>query len=309
MKKFQTDKILIIKHGSLGDIAFALNAINSIKKKYSKSEIHLLTENKFKNFFLKSNYFNKIINDNRKNILINLFVIFRIIYNRYDLIIDLQNSQRTNTYNFFFKLFSKAKINGSRSNAHLEYFNRINKNISATEGIFNQLNLINVSEVEDNFDWLNTNINEDSQNIVLLIPGVSKSGLKKQWSPFNYGKLAEYLNKKNYSVIIVGTKYDTKTEQTIKKICPKVISKIDLSPPEYIYSLAKKSRLIVTNDTGPGHIAALSKSNILWLALDNNVSKSNLPEKNFSYKILKKDMSMIKIDAVISFIMKEKLLD
>ena len=106
MKEFQANRILIIKHGSLGDIAFALNAIYSVKKKFSNSKIHLLTEKKFRIFFEKSNYFNKIIDDNRKNIFISFFVIAKIIFNRYDLIVDLQNSQRTNSYNFFFRLFS-----------------------------------------------------------------------------------------------------------------------------------------------------------------------------------------------------------
>ena len=147
------------------------------------------------------------------------------------------------------------------------------------------------------------------KNIVLLIPGVSKSGQKKQWSPYNYGELAKYFIKRNFLVIIVGTKSDIKTEKIIKKICPEIISKIDISPPEYIYSVAKISKLIVTNDTGPGHIAALSKSKILWLALDNNVSKSNLPEKKFSYKVLNKNMSNIKTDSVIKFIENQKLLN
>ena len=33
---------------------------------------------------------------------------------------------------------------------------------------------------------------------------------------------------------------------------------IDNSPPEVIYSLALISKLIITNDTGPGHIASLA---------------------------------------------------
>ena len=309
MKKFQANRILIIKHGSLGDIAFALNAIYSVKKKFSNSKIHLLTEKKFRFFFEKSNYFSKIIDDNRQNIFISFFVIAKIIFNRYDLIVDLQNSQRTNSYNFFFRLFSNAKINGSRSNAHFKYISQNRKKITATDGIFNQLQLIDVLEAEDNFDWLNTKIDTTNQNIVLLIPGVSKSGQKKQWSPYNYGELAKYFCKRNFLVIIVGTKSDIKTEKIIKKICPEIISKIDTSPPEYIYSVAKISKLIVTNDTGPGHIAALSKSKILWLALDNNVSKSNLPEKKFSFKVLNKNMSNIKTDTVIKFIENQKLLN
>ena len=38
--------ILIIKHGSLGDIIFALPSMISIRKKYPDTLIYLLTENK-----------------------------------------------------------------------------------------------------------------------------------------------------------------------------------------------------------------------------------------------------------------------
>ena len=40
-------KILVIKHGSLGDIIFALPSMISIRKKYPEALIYLLTEEKY----------------------------------------------------------------------------------------------------------------------------------------------------------------------------------------------------------------------------------------------------------------------
>ena len=40
------NKILIIKHGSLGDIIFALPALASIREEYGDAQIYILTENK-----------------------------------------------------------------------------------------------------------------------------------------------------------------------------------------------------------------------------------------------------------------------
>ena len=40
--------------------------------------------------------------------------------------------------------------------------------------------------------------------------------------------------------------------------CTNIINLIDKSPPDVIYSAACKCKLIISNDTGPGHIAALS---------------------------------------------------
>jgi len=66
---------------------------------------------------------------------------------------------------------------------------------------------------------------------------------------------------------------------------------------------------VISNDTGPGHIAALSKVNTLWLALDNSVTKSNLSFLQNSHLILKNDMDDLSLNEVQDYISKNKLLD
>ena len=92
MNKSQYNNILVVKHGSLGDIAFSLLAMNSIRKHFINSHIDLLTESKYAIFLKKSGNFNSIIEDSREGILNTLKVILKINKNKYDLIIDLQNS-------------------------------------------------------------------------------------------------------------------------------------------------------------------------------------------------------------------------
>ena len=53
MSPFNSKKILIIKHGSLGDIVFALEPILAIQNKFDHSVIDLVTEEKFVSFFKK----------------------------------------------------------------------------------------------------------------------------------------------------------------------------------------------------------------------------------------------------------------
>ena len=55
------DKILIIKFGGLGDIILSLNAIFSIRDKFQKSELILLTEKPYNDFLKKSNWFDDIV--------------------------------------------------------------------------------------------------------------------------------------------------------------------------------------------------------------------------------------------------------
>ena len=74
-----------------------------------------------------------------------------------------------------------------------------------------------------------------------------------------------------------------------------------------IESVAKKSDLIISNDTGPGHIAALSNSPILFLAKDNVISKSNLSEYKNAYTILTDTMDSISVKQVLDFLHDSKL--
>ena len=310
MHNNQFKNILVVKHGSLGDIAFSLLAMASIKKNFSNANIDLLTEEKYINFLKSSNYFKTIIKDNRRGIINSLKVIFEIKRNKYDLIIDLQNSKRTNNYWALLKFISKVKINGSRSNCDIQYVIPPQGNESPQNGLYNQLKLIGIDEINQNIDWLSTNISEINKgNIILMVPGVSKSGKDKQWSPDNFAKLASSIEKKGYNICVVGQKTDKETVITIKNQCQQIIDLTDKSPPEVIYSVAKKSNFVISNDTGPGHIAALSKSPILFLAKDNVISKSNLSEYKNSYYILSDTMESISVKYVLDFLNDKKLIN
>ena len=312
MSQLNPKKILLIKHGSLGDIVFALEPILAIRNKFNNSVINLVTEEKFVSFFKKIKMFDQFLVDNRGGILSTLSLIIKIISGKYDLIIDLQNSKRTNFYHFFIKIFSRSRINGSRSFVHDRYIAPPQGKESPTQGLFNQLKLLDINLIETDFSWLLSDTEDQSvanKEVVLVIPGVSKSGHAKQWSPNKYQQLCSFLESKGYYVCLVGTKHDAKSSRPILDHCKNIINLIDKSPPEIIYTLASKSKLIITNDTGPGHIAALSKVNTLWLALDNTVTKSNLSFRQNSHLVLKNKMEDLTVNEVQDYISKNKLLD
>ena len=312
MSRLNPKKILLIKHGSLGDIVFALEPILAIQNKFNNSVIDLITEEKFIPFFKKIKMFDQFFIDNRGGFFSTLSLISKIINGKYDLIIDLQNSKRTNFYHFFIKIFSRSRINGSRSFVHDRYIIPPQGKESPTQGLYNQLKLLDINQSDPDLSWLvsdKENQSIENKDIVLVIPGVSKSGRAKQWSPDKYQKLCSVLESKGYYICLVGTRHDASSFQPILNGCKNIINLIDKSPPEIIYTVASKSKLIISNDTGPGHIAALSKINILWLALNNKVTKANLSFRQNSYLLLKDNMEDLSVDEVKDYIIKNKLLD
>ena len=312
MNQFNPKKILVIKHGSLGDIVFALEPILAIQKKFNNAVIDLVTEEKFIPFFKKMNMFHQFLIDNRKDFFATLGLIKKIIFGKYDLVIDLQNSKRTNLYHFFIKIFSKAKINGSRSNVHERYIIPPQGTESPTQGLLNQLQLLGIEEINPNFSWLENNHHDldfDKKDIVMVIPGVSQSGKYKQWAPNKFQEICSFLEAKGFHICLVGTKHDNDAIKPILDNCTNIINLIDKSPPDVIYSVANKCKLIISNDTGPGHIASLSRVNTLWLALDNPITKANLSFRKNSHLVLKSSMEDLSVDEVKDFLTNNKLID
>ena len=108
-----TSNILVIKHGALGDLIQITSSLKSIRNKYPESNIALLTDKKFTFFSKDISFVDEIIYETRPSLLrIDLWirVIRKIISKKFDIVFDLQNSDRTSIYYFFLKLFNSTII-------------------------------------------------------------------------------------------------------------------------------------------------------------------------------------------------------
>ena len=96
--------ILIIKHGSLGDLIQANGAIKDIKNFYKNRKVFLLTSQPYAIFMSECPYIDGVIIDKRLPRW-NLFYLSALKKNlsRYDIskVYDLQNSNRTKFYEQF----------------------------------------------------------------------------------------------------------------------------------------------------------------------------------------------------------------
>ena len=103
--------ILIIKHGSLGDIAQASGAIQDISENHKEDQIHLLTTKPYFELFKKNPFIHNVILDKRLSRfnLIYLYLLMRTLKKlNIKKVYDLQNSSRTKFYKNI--LFPKANL-------------------------------------------------------------------------------------------------------------------------------------------------------------------------------------------------------
>ena len=112
--------ILIIKHGSLGDIAQACGAIQDISENHKEDQIHLLTTKPYFELFKKNPFIHNVILDKRLS-RFNLIYLYQLTRTLKDFnfrkIYDLQNSSRTTFYKNI--LFPKAKTDKPASGRKL----------------------------------------------------------------------------------------------------------------------------------------------------------------------------------------------
>lgn len=302
--------ILIIKHGSIGDFVMAFSAIQSVREKFPNEKIILITTSLIARIFKKIPYINQICIDDRKSFL-DIFNYLSILKKyQINFIIDLQNSQRTEFYHLITRcFFNEIKINSSKKYAHFRYRIPRHGNEHVTEGLNNQLKLLNINKLNKlDISWL---AKKDFQNkfereYIVLIPGTSESGKKKRWPSKYFSKLSNYLIELGYEVLITGVSSDRYLIKEILNNSPSAINAEHMSKFDIFLNLSQNARLIISVDTGPAHVAALSDNPMIWLVEEGPYSKTNSPvSKNLSI-IKSKNMSLISVKEVLD-LAKEKL--
>src|SRR6056300_1709102 len=294
--------ILVIKHGSLGDIFLSVGAIQSIRQHYPDARLFLLTQSNYKNILNKFPEVDTILEDNRDHIILSISKILGFVNkHKINLIIVLQNSSRTQFYNFFIKYFTKAKILSARKFSTYAYNQKPLGIQHITENHKDQLSKIGINAYQiSNLNWMIKKNNViEKKPYVIFIPGASKTGDYKRWPINNYGVIGNYLANKNYDIYLTGSKLDEDIINKIIKICPTAKNKIEESKIDDFYDLCLNSRLIISNDTGPAHIAGLSNQHLIWLANDNKISFSCHPLGRNVHKIKSKSVKDINPNEVI----------
>ncbi len=285
--------ILIIKHGSLGDIAQASGAIQDISENHKNDQIYMLTTKPYFELFKKNPFVNEVILDKRlpKYNLIYLYFLMRELkkYN-FSRVFDLQNSSRTSFYKSI--LFPKAnKDTWSSTKTTLPA--EINKEKFDKDSVLNRFDyqlketgLNTINTLKPNFSWACSEINEiknkyDLQKYILLFPFCSPHLSVKKW-PY-YDKLIGLIKDKfgsEYKVITAPGPNEIDDARKFDAIS--VLDNDKALNLSQLTSLIKESSFIVANDTGPAHIAAhVAAKGLTLFGKHTTAHKVSIERENF----------------------------
>ncbi|MDC3207910.1 lipopolysaccharide heptosyltransferase family protein [Candidatus Pelagibacter sp.] len=259
--------ILIIKHGSLGDIAQACGAIQDIFENHKNDRIYLLTTKAYLELFKKNPFIHEVILDKRlpRYNLIYLYILMRELKKyKFSKVFDLQNSSRTNFYkNVIFPKANK-EIWSSSITTLPEVLNKKEfDKLSVLDRFNHQLQssgLTTSFTLNPDFNWACSEITEIKNNFeldkfILLFPFCSPHLKIKKW-PY-YNDLIKLISDKHGNEYKIVTAPGPTEINDAKEINAQTLldngKALDISQ---LTSLIKDSSFIIANDTGPAHIAA-----------------------------------------------------
>jgi len=285
--------ILIIKHGSLGDIAQASGAIQDISDNHKEDQIHLLTTKPYFELFKKNPFIHNIILDKRLSRfnLIYLYLLMRTLKKlNIQKVYDLQNSSRTK----FYKNILLPKSNHNKwSSSETTLPTDISKEEFDKNPVLNRfehqlktssLNTINV--MKPDFSWSCTdieNIKRDNQlkEYIVLFPFCSAHLDIKKW-PF-YNELIKLIKDKfndKYKVVVAPGPSEINDAKDIHAIS--ILDQNKALNISQLSSLIKESSFVVANDTGPAHMSAhLGVKGLTLFGKHTTALKVSIERKNF----------------------------
>ena len=259
--------ILIIKHGSLGDIAQASGAIQDISENHKNDRIYLLTTKAYLEVFKKNPFIHEVILDKRLpryNLIYLYFLMRELKKHSFSKVFDLQNSSRTNFYKNI--LFPKAKKE-TWSSSITTLPEVIDKKEFDKHSVLDRFNhqlqtsgLKTSNTINPDFSWACSEISEIKNyfkldKFILLFPFCSPHLNIKKW-PYYNDLIKLILNKfgNEYKVVTAPGPTEINDAKEINALAILNNGKaLDISQ---LTRLIKESSFVVANDTGPAHIAA-----------------------------------------------------
>ena len=285
--------ILIIKHGSLGDIAQACGAIQDISENHPEDQIHILTTKPYFELFKKNPLVHNVILDKRLSRfnLIYLYLLMRTLKKlKIKKVYDLQNSSRTKFYKNI--LFPKANFNTWSSsettlpsNISKEEFDK-NPVLDRFDHQLKTSGIKTKYTMKPNFSWALTNIDNIKQDFnldkyIVLFPFCSVHLTHKKWP--HYNELIELIkNKYGNQIKVVVAPGPSEIDDTKSINAISILNQGKALDISQLASLIKESSFVIANDTGPAHISAhLGTKGLALFGKHTTAFKVSIERENF----------------------------
>ncbi|MDI9356396.1 MAG: glycosyltransferase family 9 protein [Chitinophagaceae bacterium] len=256
-------KILIIRFSSMGDIVLTTPVIRLLRKKFPESEIHFCTKMAFKHLIESNSFIDKIytLED-------SLFLLIGQLRSEdYTYVIDLHKNIRS----LIISIFLWKKTMRIRKYALQRYlYIQWKWDFLPKKRISDRfIDVLKTLEVYDDGQGLDYFI--DKNYSLDTLPHTHKDGFIAMVIGGNYytkklplDKIIELCKSISYPIILIGGKEEKSTGDLVAKNVgiEKVWNRCGAVSVNESADIIKKSKLVITNDTGMMHIASAFQKDI-----------------------------------------------
>jgi lipopolysaccharide heptosyltransferase I len=265
------ENLLIIKPSSLGDIVMALPTLAALRKSLPDAKITWLIRPEFALLLKNHPHVTAISIFDRKLLVSLLSFIRRLRRSKFDAVIDLQGLFRTASLAWLSGCKKRFGMADARELAHIFYTCKVTRDLDCIHMVDYYLKIVQTitdSKTQARFifphdpdavDSVSTllKINDiKTDNYAVFIPGSAHSD--KCWPTRRFAALADRISSHfHLSIAATGTEAEKDTVESLKNFANVPIANLaDQTSLTELIALLKAAKLVVTNDTGPGHIAA-----------------------------------------------------
>ena len=281
--------ILIIKHGSLGDIVQISGVLRDIRDSHNNKKIFILTTLPYVELLSRCPYLDGVLLDKRlPRWNIYYFLKLKKMLSKYNFshVYDLQNSSRTSFYRKY--LLRIPNWSSTETTLKKDEKKRDFDNESVLERFRMQLDNSNIKTnhcLKPDFSWARVNVDKIvnkyfGKKFILLFPFCSPQLSHKKWSYFN--ELIKIIKSKHLNIEIAVAPGPNEIEET-KKI--ESVSILNNETPLNIMELTGlilKASYVVANDTGPAHMTAhLGKRGVVLFGHHTTAKKVSIETEKF----------------------------
>lgn len=268
----EADRVLVIKLSALGDFVQSLGVAKLIREYHVGSRISLLTTEPFEAFAKACPYFDLVEADGRpKEPAKTAALVARLRSARYDVVYDLQTSQRTSNYYLALRPWPPLWSGVAQGCSH-PHANPERERMHTLDRLADQLRYAGYPLEEGapgplpDVSWVRRALRDPPRlqpeffNLkppyVLIVPGASASHPEKRWPAEKYAALATRIANRGLTPVVVGAADEREAGALIaarERRAKVIVSRTDLFQ---LAALAERAAAAVGNDTGPMHLAA-----------------------------------------------------
>lgn len=275
------DHIAICKFKGMGSIIQSTPLIRSLKQKFPNSKITYISTQANAQILQEYPQIDAVIllDDSSIFSLVKSFIpfIFQLNRSKFQVYIDLEVysnfstlcsilSASTNRLGYYLK----SKDFRKRNYTHMMYFNR---NCEIGQTYLQWARLLNCNELNTELLLLkSTNRNTDllskynltNQKYIVINPNASDLRIERRWNIESFIHICETISNQlsEYKIVLIGSKNEVKYINRFVnhfKNHSNIISLAGKTSISELVEILKNSKFLLTNDTGPMHLAFASK--------------------------------------------------